>query len=62
VAGGKVVFGSDDGTVYIVSLKEGKQLWSYQIGQAVASSPAVADQKIVIGSDDGSVYCFGQKS
>jgi outer membrane protein assembly factor BamB len=43
-------------------LKDGKQLWSYQIGQAVVSSPAVADQKIVIGSDDGSVYCFGQKS
>jgi eukaryotic-like serine/threonine-protein kinase len=46
----------------MVSLQEGKQLWSYEIGQAVASSPAVADEKIVIGSDDGSVYCFGQKS
>ncbi len=59
---GKVVFGSDDGTLYVVSLQEGKQLWSYEIGQAVASSPAVADEKIVIGSDDGSVYCFGQKN
>jgi outer membrane protein assembly factor BamB len=61
VAGSKVVFGSDDGTLYVVSLEEGKELWSYEIGQAVASSPAVADEKIVIGSDDGSVYCFGQK-
>jgi outer membrane protein assembly factor BamB len=57
-----VVFGSDDGIVYMVSLQEGKQLWSYEIGQAVGSSPAVADEKIVIGSDDGNVYCFGQKS
>jgi outer membrane protein assembly factor BamB len=62
VADGKVVFGSDDGIVYIVSLQDGKQLWSYEIGQAVGSSPAVADEKIVIGSDDGSVYCFGRKS
>jgi outer membrane protein assembly factor BamB len=46
----------------MVSLKDGKQLWSYEIGQAVGSSPAVADEKIVIGSDDGGVYCFGQKS
>jgi outer membrane protein assembly factor BamB len=61
VAGDKVVFGSDDGSVYMVSLADGKQLWSYEIGQAVASSPAVADEKIVIGSDDGGVYCFGQK-
>ncbi|HUD81955.1 MAG TPA: PQQ-binding-like beta-propeller repeat protein, partial [Candidatus Saccharimonadales bacterium] len=62
VAGGKIVFGSDDGTVYIVSLNDGKQIWEYQLGQAVASSPAVAGEKIVIGCDDGSVYCFGRKS
>ena len=62
IAEGKVVFGSDDGTVYVVSLEDGKKIWSYEIGQAVTSSPAVADEKIVIGSDDGSVYCFGKKS
>ena len=63
VAGAKVVFGSDDGTLLrLVLVAEGKELWSYEIGQAVASSPAVADEKIVIGSDDGGVYCFGQKN
>ena len=61
VAGDKVVVGSDDGRVYLVSLQTGKELWSYEIGQPVGSSPAVADGKIVIGSDDGNVYCFGAK-
>jgi outer membrane protein assembly factor BamB len=56
-----VVVGSDDGRLYLVSLADGKELWSYEIGQAIESSPAVADGKIVIGSNDGSVYCFGVK-
>jgi outer membrane protein assembly factor BamB len=62
VVGDKVVFGSDDGRLYIVSLTDGRELWSYEIGQPVGSSPAVADGKIVIGSDDGGIYCFGAKS
>jgi outer membrane protein assembly factor BamB len=55
------VFGSDDGRVYLVSLQDGKELWSYDTGQPVASSPAVAGNRIVIGCDDGNVYCFGAK-
>ena len=62
VCGDKVVVGSDDGRLYLVSLSDGKELWSYEIGQPIDGSPAVADGKIVIGSDDGSVYCFGEKA
>ena len=61
VCGDKVLVGSDDGRLYLVRLSDGKELWSYEIGQAIDSSPAVADGKIVIGSNDGSVYCFGAK-
>ena len=39
-----------------------KQLWSYEIGQAVDQLPRRRGEKIVIGADDGGVYCFGQKS
>jgi eukaryotic-like serine/threonine-protein kinase len=42
-----------------VALADGRELWSYEIGQPVGSSPAVAAGRIVIGSEDGSVYCFG---
>jgi outer membrane protein assembly factor BamB len=55
-----VVVGSDDGWLYLVSLDKGKELWSYEIGQAIESSPAVARAKVVIGADDGGVYCFGK--
>jgi len=59
VCGDKVVVGSDDGRIYVVSLKDGTELWSYEIGQAIGTSPAVADGKVIVGSEDGSVYCFG---
>jgi len=58
VAGDKVIVGSDDGRIYMVGLKDGKELWSYEIGQPVQSSPAVVENKIVIGCDDGAVYAF----
>jgi outer membrane protein assembly factor BamB len=61
VCGNKVVTGSDDGRMYVLSLDQGKELWSYEIGQPVGSSPAVSDGKVVIGSEDGSIYCFGAK-
>ena len=39
-----------------------KELWSYEIGQLVESSPAVVEGRFVVGSNDGSVYCFGGKA
>ena len=60
VCGNKVVVGSDDGRLYVVSLDKGKELWSYEVGQPIESSPAVARDRIVIGCNDGSVYCFGE--
>jgi outer membrane protein assembly factor BamB len=59
VAGDRVIVGSDDGRLYIVSLADGKERWNYELGQPIQSSPAVVDGHIVIGCDDGSVYCFG---
>ena len=56
--GDKVVFGSGDGRVYLLDVKTGKELWKYEIGQAVFSSPAIAKGMILIGSNDGSLYAF----
>jgi len=55
----KVVFGSGDGRLYVLSLDDGSELWSYEIGRSLFSSPAVADGVILIGSNDGSLYAFG---
>jgi len=46
----KVVVGSDDGWLYVVSLSDGKELWSYEMGQPVSSSPAVVEGKVVIAA------------
>jgi outer membrane protein assembly factor BamB len=61
VCGDKVVVGSDDGRLYVVSLAQGKELWTYEVGQPIESSPAVARGKVVIGANDGGVYCFGER-
>ena len=54
-----MIVGSDDGNLYVVSLDDGKKLWSYEIGEAVIAAPAVASGTIVIGAEDGRVYAFG---
>jgi outer membrane protein assembly factor BamB len=59
ICGDKVVFGSDDGWLYVVGLADGRQLWSYPIGQPISGSPAFGEGVLVIGADDGWVYAFG---
>ena len=61
VCNDKVIVGSDDGRLYLLSLDKGAEVWSYEVGQALQSSPAVGGHRVVIGSDDGRVYCFGAK-
>ena len=59
VADGKVVVGSDDGSLYIVSLADGKKLWSYDVGEPIIAAPALANGTIIIGAEDGRVHAFG---
>ena len=61
VVGDKVVFGSGDGRLYLVSLATGKKLWSYDLGKELTASPAVADGLVIIGCEDGALYAFGPK-
>ena len=58
VCGDKVVFGSMDGKVHVVALKDGKEIVSYEIGEPVSSTPAVFDSKVIVGCEDGNVYAF----
>jgi len=45
----------------MIRLSDGGKVWSYEIGQAISSSPAVANGMVIIGCDDGYVYAFGTK-
>jgi outer membrane protein assembly factor BamB len=51
-----------DGRLYVLNLKDGKKIWSYEIGAAIIGCPAVAGGFIVLGAEDGRVYAFGEDS
>ena len=47
-----------DGKLHLVSLKDGKEVVSYEIGEPVSSTPCVVDGKVIVGCEDGTVYAF----
>ena len=59
LCGDRVVFGSGDGRLRMLSLEDGEELWTYDIGKPILCSPAVVDGMILIGANDGRLYAFG---
>ena len=57
----KALFTSMDGTVNILSLADGKKLWSFNAGTPVSSSPAVIKGRFYILTADGRLLAFGDK-
>jgi outer membrane protein assembly factor BamB len=51
-----------DGKLYLVSLKDGKEISSYEVGEAISSTPALASGRIYVGCEDGKVYAFSTGS
>ena len=58
VAEGKAFFGSEDGNLYAVSLKEGKEVWRFKAGADISCSPAVARGLVVFLSRDGVLHAL----
>ena len=61
VAEGKAFFGSEDGNLYAVSLKEGKEVWRFKAGADISCSPAVARGLVVFLSRDGVLHALHLK-
>jgi eukaryotic-like serine/threonine-protein kinase len=61
VSGGAVYFGSQDGYLYAVSLKAGRQNWRFQTGDWVGT-PAISDAVVYVGSNDGNLYAVDAKT
>lgn len=55
---GRVYVGSDDGTIYSLSLTNGTKAWAYKTGGPVESSPLVLEGKVFAGSGDGFLYAL----
>jgi outer membrane protein assembly factor BamB len=56
-----VIVAGMDGYVYIIDLREGRKLWSFNTGSPVSSSPAIAGGKIYILTEDGRLLAFSNK-
>ena len=56
-----IIFGSNDGFIYIVNAESGELVNKYQAGSAVLGKIALNDDKIYVGTFDGCVVCYDKK-
>ena len=61
IVGKHVVFGAHDGRVYVVTLADGEDVQTLDLGSPVAASPAVADGWVFIGTEGGTFHALGLK-
>lgn len=60
--GRAIYFGSDDGNIYAVDPKTGRQLWQYRTGGPVASSAAIVGGTVYFVSYDGKLYALDSRT
>lgn len=53
-----VAFADESGRVRVLSLSDGKLMWTYSTAGKIFSSPAVDSGRLVVGSSDGGIYCL----
>ena len=60
---GRIFIGSDGGTLYALSAKTGKLLWSRtEAREFWYATPTVAYGRVYVGNTDGTMYVYGAKS
>jgi outer membrane protein assembly factor BamB len=62
IAQDTIYFGGDDGNIYAVDAKSGRQIWKHSTGGPVPSTPAVAAGIVYIGSYDGAFYALDART
>ena len=58
ISQGLIYFGSDDQSLYAVSLQTHQLAWKFATGGIIRSRPAVAEGVIYASSDDGTLYAL----
>lgn len=56
--GDNLIFGANDGCIYIVDINTGKEMKRFNAGSAVLGKAAVTEDKIYAGAFDGYIVCF----
>ena len=62
IVNGLAFIGSEDGNLYAIDIKTGRQNWKFATGGAVHSSPAVYGNTVYFGSFDGYYYAVDIKT
>ncbi|MEM0926664.1 MAG: PQQ-binding-like beta-propeller repeat protein, partial [Planctomycetota bacterium] len=61
IAGEDVWIPATDGRLLRLGLKDGEELWSYEIRGGFIGAVAVAGGQLFVADDEGVVRCFGEK-
>lgn len=59
---GKIVFGCDDGYIYVVEKITGAILWKFKTDASIQATPVIKDTIIYIGSSDKKFYAINLKN
>lgn len=62
LAKNRAFIGSEDGNLYAIDLKSGKEIWSFKTDGAVNTTPALSGDVVYIGSADGNYYAVNALS
>jgi len=62
VVNGTVFVGSNDHHLYAVNAKTGDEQWAVETGEAIYSSPTVADGTVFVGSIDNNLYALSAET
>ena len=60
--GHAIYFGGDDGNIYAVDPKSGRQLWQHGTGGPVSSSAAIVNGTLYVVSYDGNLYALDSRT
>lgn len=58
IYGDSLIFGANDGNIYVVGIKDGNLQSKYFAGSAVLGTPTVSDGKIYAGTFNGYAVCY----
>ena len=60
IAGRRVYVASASGEILALDLATGEPAWSFDAGESILASPAIADGRLVIGTTEGRLISFGK--
>ena len=57
----RIYLGAASGAFFALNTADGKEIWRFQAGDAVRSTPAVVSRKVIFGCDDNNLYFLNWK-